>query len=113
WRHAGGAEEDDAVAGSPLLLQAPDAGPVEFDDGRQPAVAVQIDPLIGHPQMAFDDPPADRLDIDDAGEALQMSPAPFAEIRFQRGHGLGMHDPVVEGAGRPCYARRVTAPRDP
>jgi hypothetical protein len=111
-RDAGGAEEHDAVAGLPTLFQAPDPGRIEPDDCRQPAGAIQVDPLIGHAQMAFDDPPTDRLDIDDAGEAAEVPPAPFAEIRFQRGHGLGMHDPVVEGAPRRRQPKNA-APGDP
>src|SRR6185437_16219036 len=86
-----GAEEHDAVADAALLAELPDAVGVELDHGGKPALAVEVEPLLGHAQMAFDDAAADRLDIDDAGEAAESAAEPFAEISFEHRLRLGMN----------------------
>src|SRR6185312_4189052 len=84
-----GAEEHDAVANATLLGEPPDSVCIELDHGGEPALAVEVEPLLGHAQMALDDSAADRLDIDDAGEVAEGSAEPFAEIGLERRLWLG------------------------
>src|SRR5690242_13160706 len=80
-----GAEQDDAVALTPpAVVEAPDSFGIKPDDGGQPARSVEVEPLLRHPEMAFQHAPADGLDIDDAGEALEIAAQPVPQIRLQR-----------------------------
>src|SRR6185369_6031770 len=48
------AEQHHAVSGAAFLAEPPDALRVEPDDGGKPALAVEVEPLLGHAQMALD-----------------------------------------------------------
>src|SRR5262249_12843129 len=97
--HAMRAKQDDAVTGAPILVfEAPDPFAVQRDDGVDPASAIEVGPLIGEPEVTLDDPAADRLEIDDAGIAIEAlfepPPAISLDLRFR----LGMDCPEVEHA---------------
>src|SRR5271167_4739022 len=86
---------------------------IELDHGVEPAGPVDVEPLLGHPQMAFDDAAADGLDIRNAGETLEASPRPIADIPLEHGIRRGMHGPIVEGAFGSRLPGRMTPPFGP
>src|SRR5436190_16318681 len=92
------AEEHDgiAVATSSFLGKVPVLLGIEPDQCFDPALAIEIGPLIGEAQMRIDDAATDRLDIEHAGIAAQMLAGPGADIVFEPGTRMGMNDPIVE-----------------
>jgi hypothetical protein len=109
--HAMCAKQDDAVTGAPVrVLEAPDSLAVERDHSVDPAFAIEIRPLIGEPQMAFDHLAADRLKVDDAGVTFQFLAEPSTAIGLDLRPGLGMNCPVVEHAAVERLARSMPPP---
>ena len=95
-------EEHDAVAGtSRRIVELPLAFGVEADEGLDPAWTVEIGPLIGEAQMRLDDAAANGLEVQHAGVALEMLPAPCTAPFFDSGLGFGADLPAVE---RPAAA---------
>ena len=54
------------------IRKLPDAAVIERDQRIDPAVTVEVGPLVAEPQMDFDDPPADRLEVEHAGIVGQV-----------------------------------------
>ena len=93
------AKQNDAITGAPVFVfEAPDTFAVQRDNGFDPACAIEIGPLIGKPQMAFDDLAADRLEIDHAGIASEVLAKPSTAVGVDLRPRLAMNRPVVEHA---------------
>src|SRR5207248_6618658 len=93
-------KQDDTVTGAPIrILKTPDSVAVERDDGFDPALAINIRPLIGEPEVAFDDFAADGLEINNSGVAIEFPAEPSAAIRLDLCPRLAMNRPIVERAG--------------
>src|SRR5215212_475997 len=90
------AEEHDgiAVAAHPFFGKVPVLFGIEPDQRLDPALAIEIGPLIGEAQMRIDDAATDRLDIEHAGIAAQMLAGPGADIIFELRPCLGMNGPI-------------------
>ena len=109
--HAVRAKQNDAIPGAPILvLEVPNALAVERDNGVDPACAIEVRPLIGEPEMAFNDLAADSLEIDHAGIAIELLADPSTAIDFDLWPRLGMNCPVVEHASLERLARGVSPP---
>ena len=67
------AQHDAEAVAAVAVGVAPDAVAVEADEGLGPARAVEVGPLIGQAQMRLDDGAADGLEVEDAGEALEIA----------------------------------------
>ena len=82
-------EEHDAVAGtSRRIIELPLAFGVEANEGLDPAWTVEIGPLIGEAQMRLDDAAANGLEVQHAGVALEMLPAPCTAPFLDSGLGF-------------------------
>src|SRR5579884_1910011 len=103
-------EEDDAVARPPPVGVPPSAARVQLDDRIEPPGAVQVGPLLGHPQVALDDRPTDRLDVDDPREPAQVRADPPREVRLERRTARREHGPVVEHPAGARVSHGVTPP---
>ena len=109
--HAMRGKQDDAVTGAPIrILKTPDSVAVERDDGFDPALAINIRPLIGEPEVAFDDFAADGLEINNSGVAIEFPAEPSAAIGFDLWSRLGMNRPIVERAGLERLAGSMSPP---
>ena len=104
-------EQHDAVAGAAIgIVEPPLLRRIEPDQCLDPAFAVEIGPLIGEAQMDLDDASADGFEIDHAGVAREMTAAPRAAPVLDRGHGVRVHFPVIEGAVAAGLAAGMSPP---
>ena len=83
---------------------------VEPHQRRDPALAVEVGPLVGEAQMRLDDAPADGLEIEHAGVAGEVLLDPRAAVLLDRAVVLGVNGPVVERALHARLAGRVAPP---
>ncbi len=91
------AEQDDAESIASLGFgECPPLVGVELYQGVDPALPVEVRPLIGKAQVDFDYPRPNGLEIDHSGVTFQVIADPISTIRLDPGPRRGQHRPVIE-----------------
>src|SRR6185436_11179807 len=104
-------EQHDAVAVAAIIVRiVPEAVLVEPHQRLDPALAVEVRPLVGEAQMRLDDAPADGLEIDHACVTGEVFLDPRSAVLLDRAVVLRVHGPVIEGAFHARLARGVAPP---
>ena len=105
------AKQNDAISGASILIfKAPETFAVQRNNGVDPTGPIEIRPLIGEPQMAFDDFTADGLEIDHAGIATEVLVKPPTAVALDLRSRLGMNRPVIEHALLERFAAGMSPP---
>src|SRR5439155_3217355 len=104
-------EEDHAVPGPTNIIRiVPRSLRIQVDDALDPPWSIEINPLVAHAQVAFDDGPPDRLEIDNPGVAFQVAAQPPSAVGLYLRSGLRQHGPVIEHTVVQCLADGMSPP---
>ena len=86
---------------------------VEADQGLDPALAIEIAPLVGETEVGLYDAAADRLEVHHARVASHVARDPGAEIVVEGGIEARVDGPVLEGSLMPGHAGGMADPDKP